>query len=259
MEIDINCDMGESYGPYKLGMDEEVMCYITSANVACGWHGGDPMVMERTVQLAKENKVAVGAHPGYPDLMGFGRRFMECTEKEIRNYVIYQIGALWAFCKAVGVRLTHVKAHGALYLRAVEDEKIARAIAEAVATVDSGLIYVALAGEKGRRMRECAQEAGLRVACEAFPDRAYTREGNLLPRKEKGAVIHDPSLVAQRALLMAREKKVVAVDGTLIPLEAETLCVHGDNPAALEAVRAIRETLEREGVRVKPMALSFEI
>lgn len=253
MEIDLNCDMGESFGAYRLGMDEEVMRYITSANVACGWHGGDPMVMEQTVRLAKENNVAVGAHPGYPDLLGFGRRFVECTEREIRNYVIYQIGALWAFCKAAGVALTHVKAHGALYLRAVEDEKVARAVAEAVASVDCSLIYVALAGEKGRKARELAQKVGLKVACEAFPDRAYTREGNLLPRKERGAVIHDPNLVAERALLMAKEKKVIAVDGTAISLEAQTLCVHGDNPVAVQAVKAIREKLEKEGVQVKPL------
>lgn len=251
--IDLNCDMGESYGAYRLGMDEEIMRYITSANVACGWHAGDPMVMDRTVRLAKERGVGVGAHPGYPDLMGFGRRDMNCSFDETRNYVMYQIGALWAFCRAHGVAMTHVKAHGALYLSAVDKESVARAVAEAVLRVDPNLLYVALAGAKGERMRRIGEELGLKVVYEAFPDRAYTPEGNLLPRKEPGAVIHDPKLVAHRALMMAQEGKVVAVDGTVIPLEVQTLCVHGDNPAAVELVRSIRETLEREGLEVRPM------
>jgi UPF0271 protein len=253
MQMDINCDMGESFGAYELGMDKEIMKFISSANVACGWHAGDPMVMERTVLLAKENNVSVGAHPGYPDLMGFGRRFMDCTPNEIKNYVIYQIGALWAFCKANGIQLSHVKPHGALYLRSVEDEFLARAVAEAVASVDKDLIFVALAGEKGKKVRKIAEELGLKVACEAFPDRAYTREGNLAPRKMPGAVIHDPSLVAERALMMAQEKKVVAIDGSVIEIEVHTLCVHGDNPKALEEVKEIRNTLEQHGVQIKKM------
>lgn len=253
MKIDLNCDLGESFGAYRIGMDEQVMRYITSANVACGWHGGDPMVMDRTVLLAKEHGVSVGAHPGYPDLLGFGRRYMECTAQEIKNYVIYQVGALWAFCKAHEVPLTHVKAHGALYLRAVEDERVARAVAEGVLAVDPSLIYVGLAGPKGEVMRKVARELGLKVMYEAFPDRAYTPEGNLLPRKEKGAVIHDPEVVAQRALMMAREGKVVAANGSVVSIEAHTLCVHGDNPAAVALVKTIRETLEREGIQVLPM------
>jgi UPF0271 protein len=253
MRMDLNCDMGESFGRYKLGMDEEVMNYITSANIACGWHAGDPMVMDHTVSLAKENSVGVGAHPGYPDLPGFGRRYMECTPREIRNYVIYQIGALKAFCDLHGVGMTHVKAHGALYLASVENEVVARAVAEGVMRVDRNLLYVALAGAKGEKMRRIGEEMGLKVVYEAFPDRAYTPEGNLVPRSQKGAVIHEPSLVAQRALLMAKEGKVVAVDGTVIPMEVQTLCVHGDNPAAVELVRTIRETLEKEGVDVRPM------
>jgi len=253
MEIDINCDMGESFGTYQLGMDQEVMKYISSANVACGWHAGDPMVMERTVLFAKENDVAVGAHPGYPDLMGFGRRFMDCSPNEIKNYVIYQVGALWAFCKAHGIPLSHVKPHGALYLRLVEDEALARAVAEAVAAMDKNLIFVALAGEKGKKARKIAEELGLKVACEAFPDRAYTREGNLAPRNMPGAVIHEPSLVAERALRMAQEKKVMAIDGAVIDIEVHTLCVHGDNPQALEAVKGIRKTLEQHGVSIKNM------
>ena len=168
MKIDLNCDMGESFGAYKLGLDEEVIKYITSANIACGWHAGDPLVMNKTVRMAVEHGVGIGAHPGYPDLLGFGRRNMDCTPEEIRNYVIYQIGALQAFCKVHGTKLSHVKPHGALYLTAVEREDVARAIAEAILSVDENLIYVALAGAKGERMRRIGEEVGLRVAYEAF-------------------------------------------------------------------------------------------
>ncbi|MEJ5378086.1 MAG: 5-oxoprolinase subunit PxpA [bacterium] len=255
MKIDLNCDMGESFGMYKLGMDEEVMNHITSANIACGWHAGDAMVMDHTVSLAKKKSVGVGAHPGYPDLQGFGRRYMECTPEEIRNYVIYQIGALRAFCMAHGVTMTHVKAHGALYLAAVENQVVAKAVAEAVLSVDPHLLYVGLAGAKGEKMRRIGEELGLKVVYEAFPDRAYTPEGTLVPRSQKGAVIHDPSIVAQRALLMAKEGKVVAVDGTVVPMEVQTLCVHGDNPAAVQLVQTIRETLESQGISVQPMGL----
>ncbi len=253
MKIDLNCDMGESFGAYKLGLDEEVIKYITSANIACGWHAGDPLVMNKTVQMAVEHGVGIGAHPGYPDLLGFGRRNMDCTPEEIRNYVIYQIGALQAFCKVHGTKLSHVKPHGALYLTAVEREDVARAIAEAILSVDENLIYVALAGAKGERMRRIGEEVGLRVAYEAFPDRAYTPEGTLVSRRQPGAVIKDPEVVAERALKIAKEGKVIAVDGTEIPLVAQTLCVHGDTPGAVELVKRIRQRLEAEGIEVKPM------
>jgi len=251
--IDLNCDMGESFGAYRLGRDEEVIRHITSANVACGWHAGDPAVMERTVRMAAEHGVAVGAHPGYPDLQGFGRRDLDCTVDEVRQYVVYQIGALQAFCKAAGVPLRHVKPHGALYLTAVEREDVARAVAEAVVSVDPELLYVALAGAKGEVVRRVGKEVGLKVVYEAFPDRAYTPDGTLASRRLPGAVFKDPAEVARRALVMATEGKVVALDGTTIPLEAQTLCVHGDTPTAAESVRHIRETLEGEGVRVLPM------
>jgi UPF0271 protein len=251
--IDINCDMGESFGTYSLGMDEEVMEHITSANIACGWHAGDPMVMERTVGLAKRHGVAVGAHPGYPDLMGFGRREMALAYGEVRNYVAYQIGALMAFTKIAKVPLQHVKAHGALYLTSVENEDVAKAVAEAVALIDPGLIFVGLAGEKGQKMKKAAESFGLRVALEAFPDRNYTPEGTLVPRKRPDAVLHDPELVAERAVLMAKEGKIRAVDGTIIHIEVHTLCVHGDNPEALALVKKIRESIIGEGVQVKPM------
>ena len=251
--MDLNCDMGESFGGYKLGLDEEVIKYITSANVACGWHAGDPLVMMRTVKMAKEYGVGVGAHPGYPDLLGFGRRNMDCTPEEVRNYVIYQIGALQAFCTANKVELRHVKPHGNLYMTAVENENVARAIAQAIVAVDPRLMYVALAGAKGELIALVAQEVGLKVVFEAFPDRAYTSQGTLLSRREPGAVIQDPKIVANRALKMAKEKRIVAVDGSEIIVEAQTLCVHGDNPKAVELVRAIRETLETNGVEVKPI------
>ena len=250
--------MGESYGAYKLGLDESVIRHITSANIACGWHAGDPEVMDKTVKLAVDNGVGIGAHPGYPDLLGFGRRNMDCTPEEIRRYIIYQIGALSAFCAIHGARLQHVKPHGALYLAAVENEPIARAVAQAIISVDPNLIYVALAGAKGEMVRRIGKTVGLKVVYEAFPDRAYTPEGTLVSRRKPGAVIKDPKEVARRALLMAAEGVVVAVDGTRIPLEAQTICVHGDTPSAVELVRSIRETFKSEGIVLKPMGLISE-
>ncbi|MGD9057923.1 MAG: 5-oxoprolinase subunit PxpA [Desulfobacterales bacterium] len=251
--IDLNCDMGESFGAYKLGMDEAVIQYITSANIACAWHAGDPAVMNHTVAIAVEHGVGVGAHPGYPDLLGFGRRNMDCTMEELRNYVIYQVGALQAFCSAHGTRLQHVKPHGALYLTAVENEDVARAVAEAIVRVNPDLLYVALAGAKGELMTRIGQEVGLKVVYEAFPDRAYSPEGTLVSRRQPGAVIKDPQAVSERALQMVKENAVIAVDGTTIPLEAQTLCVHGDNPKAVDLVKGIRGMLEADGVAVTPM------
>ena len=254
MKIDINCDMGESFGAYKLGLDEEVIKYITSANIACGYHAGDPLVMERTVSLAKNYGVSAGAHPGFPDLMGFGRRNIDATLAEIKGYVTYQIGALQAFATAQGLKVEHVKPHGALYLMAVEDEKISEAVVEAIKSVDKDLIFIALAGAKGEKMTKIGERIGLRVAYEAFPDRAYTPEGTLVSRRQPGAVIKDPDVVAQRALKMAKEGKVVAIDGTEINLRPETLCVHGDTPGAVNLVKKIRQTLTEENVEVIPLS-----
>ena len=254
MSIDLNCDMGESFGAYKLGLDEEVTRYITSANIACGWHAGDPMVMNRTVQSAAAQGVGIGAHPGYPDLLGFGRRNMDCTAEETRNYTIYQIGALSGFCISNSAKLKHVKPHGALYLTAVENEAVARAIAEAIVEIDPNLMFVALAGAKGELMTRVGRDVGLRVVYEAFPDRAYTPEGTLVSRRIEGAVIKDPKRVAERALEMAVENKVTAIDGTVVELRAQTLCVHGDTPGAVELVKSIRALLEAEGVTVEPMS-----
>ena len=251
--IDLNCDLGESFGSYKIGMDEEVLHYITSANIACGWHAGDPLIMDKTIKMAIQCGVSVGAHPGYPDLIGFGRRNMDCTLDEIRGYVVYQIGALQAFCSANGTTLSHVKPHGALYYNAVQNEDVARVIAEAIASVNPDLLYVILAGEIADRMKRIGQEAGLKVVFEAFADRAYTNEGTLVSRRLPGAVVTDPEKVAERALKMVKDCKVVSVDGIPITIEAQTMCVHGDTPGAVELVRHIRETLEAGGVKVKPM------
>ncbi len=250
--IDLNCDMGESFGAYNLGMDKEVMAHITSANIACGFHAGDPMVLNKTIKMAVENNVGIGAHPGYPDLLGFGRRNMACSEDEIKHYVVYQIGAIQAFCKVHGATLQHVKPHGALYLEAVENETMARAIAKAIISLDPALFFVALAGKKGEMMRHVGEELGLKVVYEAFPDRAYTPEGTLASRKQPGAVISDPKEVAKRALDMAKGF-VMAVDGTKIELDVQTLCVHGDNIGAVNLVKNIKETLEANEIIVKPM------
>lgn len=253
MDIDLNCDMGESFGAYTLGMDEKIISAISSANIACGFHAGDPIVMNRTVKLAADHGVGIGAHPGFPDLMGFGRRNMDCTADEIRNYLVYQIGALQGFCLAHGVQMRHVKPHGALYNMAVGNEPIIRAIAQAIARIDKNLFMVSLAGKHANSMAAIAQEEGIRMIFEAFPDRAYTPEGTLVSRKQPGAVIHDPDEAANRALLMATEGIVVAVDGTPVPLSVQTLCVHGDNPAATALARTIRDRLEASDVSVKPM------
>ncbi len=252
-QIDMNSDVGESYGVYKLGLDEEVIPHITSANIACGFHAGDPAVMRKTVALAKQNRVEIGAHPGYPDLIGFGRRNIDASLEEIRDYVTYQVGALQAFALSQGLRTQHVKAHGSLYNMAVANPQIWEAMAEAVAEIDREIIFVVLASSKRESLLEMGRRHGIRIAFEAFPDRAYTKEGSLVSRKEKGAVIHDPQIVAQRALKMALEGKVIASDGTEIELKAETLCVHGDNPEAVEIVKSIRQELTAAGIEVTPM------
>jgi UPF0271 protein len=252
--IDLNCDLGESFGAYRIGLDDEVIPLITSANIACGWHAGDPLVMDRTIRLAREAGIGIGAHPGYPDLMGFGRRSMACSLEEVRAYIIYQVGALKAFCAANGVRLNHVKPHGALYNNAVGDADLTRAIAEAVASVDDSLLLVVLAGADNAEKKAIGEKAGIRVVCEAFPDRAYTPEGTLQPRGCEGAVLADPREVARRALAMAGEGRVTAVDGTTVNLAPDTLCVHGDSPAALELVTTIRGRLADGGIALETMS-----
>jgi UPF0271 protein len=253
IQIDMNSDVGESFGVYKLGLDEEVIPHITSANIACGFHGGDPGVMRKTISLAKQYGVEVGAHPGFPDLIGFGRRNVDATLEEIQDDVVYQMGALQAFAISQGLRLQHVKPHGALYNMAVANHRIWEATAEAVAKVDREVILVVLASSRRDPLQEIGRRYGIRIAFEAFPDRAYRSDGSLVPRREKGAVIHDHEIVAKRALKMALEGKVIAIDGTEIELKVDTLCVHGDNPAAVQMVKKIREDLKAAGVEVTAM------
>ena len=250
MKVDLNSDLGESFGRYKLGMDEEVMRYITSANVACGWHAGDPLVMRKTVKLAKENGVEVGAHPGYPDLMGFGRRYMNITREEARNYILYQIGSLYAFVKAEGLKLQHVKPHGALYNALVKDKELLRGVLEGIADFDKRLILVGLSNSK---VLDIAQEMGLKVAHEVFADRTYNPDGTLVSRKLPGAVIHDKELIVERVISMVKDGGVEAINGEWIELKADTICVHGDNQKALEITAYIRKRLEEEGVKIVPM------
>ena len=255
MNVDINCDMGESFGVYRLGFDEEMMAHITSANIACGFHAGDPIVMERTISLAKNHGVSVGAHPGFPDLVGFGRRSMELTPQEIRNDLIYQVGALSAFAQIEGLFLQHVKPHGQLYNLAAKDKSMTRAICESILALGKNLILVALSGSK---MAEIASKSGLNVAREAFADRAYHRDGSLVSRKKEGSVIHDAQRVAERVIRMVQEGKVQTIEGDLIDLEVDSICVHGDTPGAVHLAKTVRKNLEEAGVRVLPMGKSLQ-
>jgi UPF0271 protein len=251
--IDLNSDVGESFGIYKLGLDEEVIPLISSANIACGFHAGDPAVMKRTISLAKENGVGAGAHPGFPDLIGFGRRNMDVTMEEIKEYVTYQVGALQAFATAKGVSLQHVKPHGALYNMAVQNVEGWDAAAEAIAALDRNLILVVLAGLNRNRIEAIAAHHSIRIAFEFFADRAYNPDGSLVSRREDGAVLHNSEEVAERVVKMVNEGVVVAKDGTEIRLEADTICVHGDNPEAVGLVKNIRESLIASGIEVVPM------
>lgn len=249
-KIDLNCDMGESYGAYRIGADEALMGWVTSANIACGYHAGDPMVMDRTVRLAIKNGVGIGAHPGFPDLLGFGRRQMQLSPEEIEHSVLYQVGALAVFARSAGAKLAHVKAHGALYNMAAKDIEMARAIVRGVARASSDLILVGLAGSA---LIEAAQEAGLRVASEGFADRAYNPDGTLRSRRLPGAVMKKPEQAAEQAVRIARDGTVVTYTGEEISLHVDTICVHGDTPTAVEIVKAIRRELEEAGIKVSPM------
>jgi UPF0271 protein len=250
MRLDLNADVGESFGAYKLGQDALLMPTVTSANVACGFHAGDPGVMRETVALARQHGVAVGVHPGFPDLVGFGRREIRATAREVEDFVVYQIGALAAVAATHGLRLQHVKPHGALYNLAVRDALFADAIARATAAVDPALI---LFGLPGSELIAAGQRAGLRTAREGFADRAYQRDGTLLPRHLPGAVIEDPEMVVRRAVAMARERAVTAIDGTQIALEIDTICVHGDTPGAAQLASRVRGALTDAGVLLLPV------
>jgi UPF0271 protein len=247
MRVDLNADVGESYGAYELGNDDLLMPSLTSANIACGFHAGDPSVMRRTVALAREHGVAIGAHPGFPDLVGFGRREIHATPREVEDMVVYQVGALAGVAAAQGVRLQHVKAHGALYNMAGRDAMVANAIARATAAVDPSL---QLFGPPGSQLVQAAQRAGLRGVNEVFADRAYQGNGALVPRRASGAIIDDPDTVVTRAVAMVVDRAVIAIDGSRLALEVDTICVHGDTPGAAGLAARIRQALTAAGVAV---------
>lgn len=250
MRVDLNCDMGESFGRWELGADAAVMPHITSANIACGAHAGDTSVMRRTVSLAAQHGVSCGAHPGFADLAGFGRREIPTTPTEAGDLVLYQIGALAAIAAAEGVRLRHVKAHGALYNMAARDKRLAESMAAAIAGFDRTLVFFGLAGSG---MLDAGRQAGLEVAAEGFADRAYEPDGSLTPRSIAGSVIHDVDTLVARASRMVREGRVRARNGADIELRVDTLCVHGDTPGADALAASLRAGLESAGVRVMPI------
>jgi UPF0271 protein len=250
--IDLNADVGESLGSWPMGDDEHLIPLVSSVNVACGFHAGDPLTIERTIRLAIAAEAAIGAHPGYPDLVGFGRRDLAMAPDELEAALIYQIAAVAGMTRAAAVELRHVKPHGALYNRAAHDERLADSIARAVRRLSPELILVGLAGS---RLVEAGRAAGLPVAEEAFPDRAYEPDGSLRSRRLPGAVITDSAAIAARAVEMARDGTVTATDDSVIPLRADTICLHGDTPGAAEHARAVRHALEAAGVAIAPVAI----
>lgn len=245
--IDLNCDMGESFGRYTLGSDAGLLALVTSVNIACGLHAGDPLVMANTVRLAKQAGAAIGAHPGYPDLQGFGRRSMEMAVDEVESVVLYQIGALAAFARAEQGKLTHVKPHGALYNQAAKDRLLADAIARAVQRFDPALILVGLAGSQ---LIQAGIEMGLRTANEGFPERGYNPDGSLMNRRLPGALIHDPQQAADQALRLVREG--IATPTGIV--QVDTLCIHGDSPGAVEIAQAVRARLQAAGIELRQLA-----
>ncbi|MDY0323740.1 MAG: 5-oxoprolinase subunit PxpA [Candidatus Carbobacillus sp.] len=249
--IDLNLDVGEHYGVYRYGEDEALMPYVSSVNIACGMHAGDPQVMAETVRLALKYNLSIGAHPGLPDREGFGRRWIDISPREIYHLVIYQIGALDAFVRAQGAHLSHVKAHGALYNRAAFDEAIATAVAEAVRDVDHTLLLYALAGSV---LIEIGEAMGLHMVREGFADRAYTPDGMLVSRKLDGAVHRNPETIKKQALQLARREPITTWNGTSLHIDVDSICLHGDTPGNVEASRMIYEALTAEGIDVRPPA-----
>ena len=248
--VDLNSDLGESFGPWEMGHDAEMIEIATSVNIACGYHAGDADIMRKTVELAKARGVSIGAHPGYRDLHGFGRRPMPgLTSSEIENLVAYQIGALQAIATAAGHKVTHVKAHGALTNVACEDDMTAQAIANAVKAVDPNLVFVVLANS---RLVAAGERCNLPIAHEVFADRAYEDNGNLVSRKKPGAMLHDPKLIAERVVRMVQDGAVISVTGKVMKLHIDTVCIHGDNPTAVEIARGVRKALKDSGVDLAP-------
>jgi 5-oxoprolinase (ATP-hydrolysing) subunit A len=256
--IDLNCDMGESFGVYRLGLDQEVIKTITSANIACGFHASDPTVMKKTVALCKTHQVMAGAHPGYPDLLGFGRRSMDCSEEEIMDYVIYQVGALKGFLDYYGLDMQHIKLHGALYNYLVREEQLFLRICREAKKAFGDLIFLTLGTRKTTEMKKRARVEGIRLALEAFPDRMYTDEGELLSRKHKGAVIKDSDLIARRAVKMVMEKGIESVNGSWIDMDIDTLCIHGDNKESVEAAIKIHTYAQREGITLQSLGSFYK-
>ena len=251
MQIDLNSDLGESLGAWIMGDDAAMLSIVSSANVACGFHAGDPAGILATLRAAQARGVVVGAHVAYPDLLGFGRRNMDVASSDLVASVIYQIGALQGLAAAAGTQVRYVKPHGALYNTIAHDERQARDVIAAIRAIDAGLALVALAGSPLVRW---AEDTGLRVVAEAFADRAYTPQGTLVSRREAGAVLHDPAVVAARMLRLVREGVVEAVDGSLAPVRADSICVHGDSPGAVAMAAQLRRTLQQAGVALAPFA-----
>jgi UPF0271 protein len=246
--IDLNCDLGESFGAYRMGADERILPYISSANIACGFHAGDPSVMRKTVKLAMQHQVAIGAHPGLPDLAGFGRRTMAISPEEAFDLIVYQVGALWAFVQAEGGTLHHVKPHGALYNMAAVNQKLSEAIAEAIYKVNPQLILYGLAGSE---LVKAGDKLGLQTAQEVFADRSYQPDGTLTSRNLPNALLSEPLLAAKQVLKMVKEGKVQALTGEEVSIQADTICIHGDGPHAVAFVHTIREFLSKEGIAIQ--------
>lgn len=251
LTVDLNCDMGESFGVYTMGNDEAILQTISSANIACGFHAGDPTTMRKTVRMALEKDVGIGVHPGLQDLSGFGRREMAISAMEAFDLVVYQIGALSAFVQAEGGRLQHVKPHGALYNMSAKDARLAEAIAEAVYKVNPELILFGLAGGE---LVKAGERIGLKTASEVFSDRTYQPDGMLTSRREPNALITDHELAIRQIVKMVKEGKVTATDGTDVSIKADTICIHGDGKTALEFARRIPSALQQEGIEIKKIA-----
>lgn len=249
-KVDLNSDLGESFGRYTIGSDDWIIPLITSANIACGFHASDPVVMMKTVNMVKEAGTGAGAHPGYPDLMGFGRRNMNVSHEEAKAYTLYQISALGGMCKAAGVKLSHVKPHGAMYNMAGKDYELSKAICEAIKEYDPSLIVMGLAGSQ---MVKAARDMGLKTAEEVFADRAYEEDGSLVARSKPGAMIEDEDEAIARVIRMIKEGKVQAITGNDIDIKADSVCVHGDGEKALLFVEKIRKALTDEGIEICPL------
>lgn len=252
--IDINCDMGESFGDYTIGRDEEIVRYISSANIACGFHAADPTVMEKTVRLCRKHGVMAGAHPGYPDLRGFGRRSLDVSPEDLIHDVIYQVGALRGFLDLHDLSLQHIKLHGALYNNLVNNKDLLLTMAGRVARAFGNTVFLTLATTQATDLKRAAGRQGLRIALEAFPDRAYADTGELLSRKQPGAVLKDPDLIARRAVRMVREKGVDSANGRWIDLDIDTLCIHGDNPESIAAAKIMTAMFAQENIQIKPLS-----